>query len=237
MMIKNDFDFSWYSFFRCAAARDTETYDLLAKSGCRAVFLGIESGDQGVLDNMSKVATLDRYRRGIDELHSRGVTTFGAFISGFPGETWESVDNTISFIKEAKPTFYRVEPFWYNHRSPIHADAEKYELAGQAYEWKHKSMDISGACDAMDAIFASVTDSLWMPLYNFDFWSVPYLLGKGLQMQQVVDFHTLGRDLMRLNDQATWDGQAQATSAVTDKAMTELFASVSMAGAKYQMPR
>jgi p-methyltransferase len=237
MMIKNDFGFSWYSFFRCAAARDTETYDLLAASGCKAVFLGIESGDQDVLDNMSKVATLDRYRRGIDELHSRGVTTFGAFISGFPGETWESVENTISFIKQTKPTFYRVEPFWYNHRSPIHADAEKYELTGQAYEWKHKSMDVTGACDAMDAIFANVTDSLWMPLYNFDFWSVPYLLGKGLQMDQVVKFHTLGRDLMRLNDHSTWDSQAQATASATDQALTELFSSVTMTGAKYQVPQ
>ena len=61
MMIRNDFGFSWYSYFRCAAARDVETYDLLRDSGCKAVFLGIESGDQNVLDNMSKVATLDRY--------------------------------------------------------------------------------------------------------------------------------------------------------------------------------
>lgn len=233
MMIKNDFGFSWYSFFRCAAARDKETFDLLAESGCKAVFLGIESGNQGILDNMSKVATLDRYKRGIDELHQRGVTTFGAFISGFPGETQESVEDTISFIKEAKPTFYRVEPFWYNHRSPVHAEAEKYELSGKAYEWKHKTMDIMGACDAMDAIFSSVTDSLWMPLYNFDFWAVPYLLAKGLEMPQVVKFHELGRELMKLNDIPAWDARAQATADGIDLAMTELFGSVTMTPAKY----
>lgn len=234
MMIRNDFGLSWYSYFRCAAARDTETYDLLRDSGCKAVFLGIESGDQDVLDNMSKVATLDRYRRGLGELHERGVTTFASFISGFPGETAESVQNTLDFINDLTPTFFRVEPWWYNHRSPIHQQAENYQLTGEGYRWKHRSMDITGACDAMDAIFDEVHDSLWMPVYNFDFWAVPYLLSKGIEIPTLKEFHKLNRSLMKLNDTAEGDERARAEAAAIDQAMAGLFANVSMTGAKYQ---
>jgi len=46
-------------------------------------------------------------------------------------------------------------------------------------------------------------------------------------------FHELGRDLMKLNDIAVWDAPAQATADAIDQAMTELFAGVTMAPAKY----
>ena len=40
MMIRNNFDFQWFTFFRCSAARDTEIYDLMQASGCRATDRG-----------------------------------------------------------------------------------------------------------------------------------------------------------------------------------------------------
>ncbi len=69
--------------------------------------------------------------------------------------------------------------------------------------------------------------------HNFDFWSIPYLLAKGLQIPLITRFHELGRDLMKLNDIAVWDAPAQATTDAIDRAMTELFAGVTMAPAKY----
>jgi p-methyltransferase len=236
MMIKNDFGFSWYSYFRCAAARDKETYDLAYQSGCRAVFLGIESGDQRVLDNMSKVATLDRYRRGMDELHSRGITMFAAFIAGFPGESAQTIDNTISFIEDTRPTFFRVEPWWYNHRSPIHSQADKFSITGQGYQWKHSSMDVHQACDAMDHVFASVTGSMWMPLYNFDFWALPYLFSKGFDTARLLRFHESCRELMLLNDTAIWDGRAHLRAENVELQLTELFASFDLEDSKYRLP-
>jgi p-methyltransferase len=235
MMIGNDFGFSWYSYFRCSAARDTQTYDLLAESGCRGVFLGIESGDQRVLDNMAKVATLDKYRRGIDELGSRGVATFAAFISGFPGETEDSVTNTIRFINESTPTFFRVEPWWYNHRSPIHQQADRFAISGRGYDWTHATMDIGQACDAMDRIFAEVRGSHWMPLYNFDFWALPYLLAKGFDLDDITEFHRIGQQLMAHNDAPRWDAAAVATTDQLVGDLRALMDTVRPAPAKYHL--
>jgi p-methyltransferase len=200
MMARNKFNFQWYSFFRAATARDEETFDLMAESKCAAVFLGIEAGDDNILKNMSKVATVERYGKGIERLETRGIATFASFISGFPGETEQTVRSTVDFINSARPTFFRTEPWWYNHRAPISQQAEKFGLSGREYRWRHNTMDIDGAVDACDELFADVDGSLWMPGYNFDFWALPYLIGKGITMPEIIEFHRLARQIMEFND-------------------------------------
>jgi Radical SAM superfamily len=200
MMAKNDFGFSWYSFFRAAAARDKETYDLMQASKCGAVFLGIESGDNEILHNMSKVATADRYRFGIEQLHERGIVTFASFITGFPGETEETVQRTIKFINSAQPTFFRTEPWWYNHRSPVHMQAKEFGLTGREYRWQHATMNISDAAAACELIFDQVDGSIWLPGSSFDFWALPYLFGKGVSLPEIIEFHKAARKVMSFND-------------------------------------
>src|SRR5215831_2127372 len=45
LMIKKNYQFKWFSYFRCSNS-DEEAFDLMARSGCQGVFLGIESGSQ-----------------------------------------------------------------------------------------------------------------------------------------------------------------------------------------------
>ncbi|GCE02651.1 tRNA-2-methylthio-N(6)-dimethylallyladenosine synthase [Embleya hyalina] len=231
MMVRNDFDFGWYSFFRCSSTRDEETFDLMAQSGCRAVFLGIESASDSILKLMNKSAKSAQYRHGIEQLKARGITTFASFVVGFPGENADTVRETIDFLNTAAPTFFRAEPWWYNHRSPIHARAAELRIFGQGYDWRHASMDIHGACDARDAIFDSVTTSTWIPSYNFDFWALPYLVGKGMEIEQAVEFHALAERAMRWNDHP---GHPESHAASTD--LARLFETVKMTPAKYTAP-
>src|SRR5580692_8915848 len=58
MMIDKAWGFEWISFFRCSNA-DEEAFDLMARSGCIGVFLGIESGDQTILEYMDKHAKVE----------------------------------------------------------------------------------------------------------------------------------------------------------------------------------
>jgi radical SAM PhpK family P-methyltransferase len=233
MMIRNDFGFDWYSFFRCSAARDVETYDLMRESGCRGVFLGIESGDPGVLENMVKGSNLDQYVRGIERLHERDIITFVSFICGFPGETEASVANTIRFINETRPTFFRAELWFYNHRSPIHHEAERFGIRGSGYDWEHATMDVHRAGDAADAVFREATGSIWMPAYNYDFWSLPYLFGKGMTLDQVSRMHVIARDLMRFNDTDSAQEPAPGERAGPAAELDAFFQDVSLQPAKY----
>ena len=139
-MIERRFPFRWISFVRCTNA-DDETFDLMAKSGCIAVFLGIESGDQTVLNYMASPPASTSTATASPSSTARGIATYASIICGFPGETRESVMNTIRFIEETAPTFYNVQLYYHDIRTPIHAEAKKHGIQSAGYSWSHATMD------------------------------------------------------------------------------------------------
>ncbi|HEX8353405.1 MAG TPA: PhpK family radical SAM P-methyltransferase [Pyrinomonadaceae bacterium] len=187
MMIRNRFDFNWFSFFRCANA-DDESFDLMAESGCKGVFLGIESGDARILKNMNKFADPGRYSYGIARLKERGILTFATIIVGYPGENEESIRNTTNFLLETCPTYYRLELYYHYTNVPIHEHAEKYGIRGSGYSWKHNSMDWREAAQHLQRMYRTIEGPRILPGYMFDFWSIPYLMGKGLTLEQIEGF-------------------------------------------------
>lgn len=200
MMIEEDLGLHWYSYFRCSNARDEEAFDLAAQSGCSGVFLGIESGDTEVLGNMHKLAQDSQYRQGIERLNERGITSFASIIVGFPGETERSVQNTVDFLNESRPTFWRAQAWWANPRSPVYRNRELYGIEGEGYTWSHTSMTSSEAAALTDSMFERVTESVWLPLYDFDFWSLPYLEGKGVTVEQLTPMLRISQRIMAARD-------------------------------------
>jgi radical SAM PhpK family P-methyltransferase len=198
MMIANRFDFRWFSFFRCTNC-DEEGFDLMQASGCVGVFLGIESGDQSILSVMNKSARVDAYRQGIASLKARGIMTFASLIVGFPGETRDTVDNTIRFIDETQPTFYRAEIYFHDPTVPLASRSDSFGLRGGGYSWRHDTMTWREACDMVDRIYTTVRGSTILPLYMFDFWSIPYLMGKGVSLAAVQAFAKLCQPLLVAN--------------------------------------
>lgn len=183
LMIRKKYPFNWFSYFRCSNS-DEEAIDLMAESGCKGVFLGIESGSPTILKNMNKAATIEKYAQGIEWLRGRGILTFGSFIIGFPGETDETVKETIDFITSAKPDYYRAQLWYCEPGTPIQNYREQYGIEGEGFVWSHNTMDSLGAMDHIDHIFLTVNDSVWLPQWSFDFWTIPYLLGKGIRLDR-----------------------------------------------------
>lgn len=195
MMVDNQFNFKWVSFFRCANA-DEEAYDLLKASGCIGVFLGIESGDQTILNHMNKAAKVDRYRWGVQMLKDRGIMSFASIICGFPGETEETVANSMKFIEEAGPTFFNVQLYYHDTRAPIARRSEEFGIEGAGYNWKHNSMDWQKASQMAKDFLGQVTNSIPLSLYGFSLWGIPYLLSKGITLEQIEAFGKLTRNVM-----------------------------------------
>jgi radical SAM PhpK family P-methyltransferase len=195
MMIRNEFGFRWISFFRCSNA-DEEVFKLMKESGCVGVLLGIESGDQRILGFMKKSATLERYEWGIRQLHSRGIASFVSLICGFPGETEESVMNTLNFVERTAPTFFNVQLYYHDLRVPIHAQAEQFGIKGAGYSWKHKTMDWREASRWAVHLFNNVHNSIPLTLYGFSLWGISYLLSKGISLERIKKFGELARPLL-----------------------------------------
>jgi hopanoid biosynthesis associated radical SAM protein HpnJ len=84
-------------------SRVTTDYDTLAAmkdAGGRLMIVGYESGDQQILKNIKKGATVDMARRFTANAHKLGLKIHADFIVGLPGETRDSIETTINFAKE-----------------------------------------------------------------------------------------------------------------------------------------
>ncbi len=184
MMIKKKYGFKWHSYFRCQFA-DREMLELMKESGCEGVFLGIESGSQNILEKMNKKVTMDDYIRGHLLLNEYDIMTFDSFITGFPGETEETVKETIQFIEDMKPTFYRSQLWYCETITPIWKKRKEYKINGSEFEWSHYTMDSETALNMLDKMFLEIKNSIWLPQYNFDFVNVFHLLHRGHSMQQI----------------------------------------------------
>jgi hopanoid biosynthesis associated radical SAM protein HpnJ len=79
---------------------DYETLKAMKEAGCRLLIVGYESGDAQILKNIKKGATVERARQFTKDCHKLGLVVHGDFILGLPGETHETINNTIAFAKE-----------------------------------------------------------------------------------------------------------------------------------------
>lgn len=197
LMIRKNYGFNWFSYFRCSNS-DEEAVELMAASGCKGVFLGIESGSPSILENMSKAAAAEQYRKGIQMLKKHGILTFGSFITGFPGETEATVRETLDFIRETRPDFYRTQLWYCEPGTPIVLQRDRFGIDGDGFVWTHDTMESLEAMDWIEKIFLTVEDSVWLPQWSFDFWIIPYLIGKGVRPDDLRDFLRLAQKLMAL---------------------------------------
>ena len=90
-------NFTWSCTSRVTT--DYETLKAMKDSGCRLLIVGYESGDQQILKNIKKGATIDMALRFTDNCKKLGLIVHGDFIIGLPGETRESIRKTIDFAK------------------------------------------------------------------------------------------------------------------------------------------
>jgi len=90
-------NFTWSCTSRVTT--DYETLKAMKEAGCRLLIVGYESGDQQILKNIKKGATIEGAKRFTRDAHSLGLVVHGDFIVGLPGETRETIRNTIDFAK------------------------------------------------------------------------------------------------------------------------------------------
>src|SRR5690349_2542622 len=79
---------------------DYDTLKAMKEAGCRLLIVGYESGDPQILKNIKKGATVERARQFTKDCRKLGLVIHGDFILGLPGETRETIQNTIAFAKE-----------------------------------------------------------------------------------------------------------------------------------------
>jgi len=82
-----------------------EMMKLMKKAGMKEIAIGIETGSEEILKSIKKGVSLDDIRKVAKWCHELGILFYGLVIIGLPGETKETVEESVKFIKEIDP-FY-----------------------------------------------------------------------------------------------------------------------------------
>ncbi len=92
---------NWFGFVRFEKIlEDEEFVRRLAKSGCRMLQLGLESGSQQVLDRLGKGIRLEGAAKILHNLAAAGISSFVYIMLGTPGETEVDAELTLQFLEE-----------------------------------------------------------------------------------------------------------------------------------------
>jgi radical SAM superfamily enzyme YgiQ (UPF0313 family) len=164
-MIEADLNLRWMTLVRASVLENVDP-GLLRRAGCIEVQLGLESADPLVLENMNKKASPEVYEKVLTQLLAAGINCSCYLIFGFPGETDQSVQRTVAFMKKFESPdvegsiYWSLFPFVVAPLSPIFEPAmrDKYQLGGYLRQWQHATMTSAQAARYVrDAFFAIET--------------------------------------------------------------------------------
>jgi hopanoid biosynthesis associated radical SAM protein HpnJ len=79
------------------------TLQVMRDNGLRLLLVGYESGNQKILHNIKKGVLVETAKRFTRDCHDLGITIHGTFILGLPGETKDTIEETIRFATAINP--------------------------------------------------------------------------------------------------------------------------------------
>jgi anaerobic magnesium-protoporphyrin IX monomethyl ester cyclase len=195
-IIDSKLNIEWRAFTRVDVINE-ETAQLMYESGCRECLLGIESGDIGILKNMRKRTSPERILRAVNALNKVGINTLSTFIIGFPGETKETLQNTIDLMNSFETSgpgihSYMLFLFALFPLSIISSREErkKYNIKGYMYKWTHNTMNSEEAAEQLVRVAKAIKTDI-SPIY----WETPSI--PGLTLDEQKEFLTTRNTLMK----------------------------------------
>ena len=102
MMIDEDLVIPWSAQVRADVVKDPELLDLMRRSGCKIVYLGLESVNQETLDRFEKSQTVADIENAIKVLHEYDIKSHGMFVLGADDDDVQTVRDTVTFAIKNK---------------------------------------------------------------------------------------------------------------------------------------
>jgi len=109
--------------------------ELAYDAGCNEISYGIESGSQTMLDAMNKRNTVENNSRAIILTQDSGIVAKAYLVVNFPGETRETIDETITFINDTHPDKCFLSAFVPLPGSAVFKEPRKYGITWMSDAW------------------------------------------------------------------------------------------------------
>jgi anaerobic magnesium-protoporphyrin IX monomethyl ester cyclase len=130
-LVKQGLQYRWEAYARMEKPlADPDLVNLMAAGGCRALYMGLESGSESTLAAMDKKVDLVAVRRILKNMHESGIMTHLFMIIGFPGETREEAQRSIDFVLENIQYVHSIDiyPFMLSRHSRVSTSMSEYPI-------------------------------------------------------------------------------------------------------------
>lgn len=131
---------------------DMEFFSLARDAGCYQISFGIESGVPGILSKVNKNQSPERMREAVVMAHRAGLETVGFFMMGLPGDTEETMRESIRFAESLPLTYAKASMTLPFPSSALYRQIKKdgrilsedwrmYNFHSTSEVWKHENLD------------------------------------------------------------------------------------------------
>jgi len=111
LLIKRNVEVVWACETRVDAGSDPNLIELMAKSGCKGIYVGAESGSQRMLDHYHKQITVEQIRQTCRMAKKHGIVVAMSLIVNHPKETWKDKLATEKLIWDTRPEIVWKNPY------------------------------------------------------------------------------------------------------------------------------
>lgn len=117
----------WRCFIH-ANTVDSNLLRIMQQCGCIEVGMGVESGNNEILKAINKKIDLERAIEVCDRCHEIGLRIKTFLMTGLPGESKETIKDTINFLKRARPNDYDITCYTPFPETEIWNNTEKFDI-------------------------------------------------------------------------------------------------------------
>jgi radical SAM superfamily enzyme YgiQ (UPF0313 family) len=105
-LLDRGYGIKWICESRVDQFDDPEYVELLGRAGCKALYIGVESGSPKLLEMLKKGERVEQFISAFDLAKKYGIKTYASLIVGVPGETEDDLKLTDELIARIKPDFF-----------------------------------------------------------------------------------------------------------------------------------
>lgn len=202
------FKIEWISYARPDTFYNKpEMLDLLLDSGCRGMFLGIETFNAEAAKIAGKGLHPDKIKNILEMIKQKAgneVFILGSFILGLVGETAESLEDTLQYLKQQKVIdkisfevlYLRPPDYRTNLDNDFSANSEKYgftKITASPYDWEHQTLNYKTCCDIKNRWKSELSEALYSGAESgiegfTNFWSYPRIRSLGYTHKEAFTF-------------------------------------------------
>ena len=135
-IIRRQLKIQWTSFARVDTV-SRPALERMKQAGCTAVSFGVESGSPEILKTIKKGITLDQVVHAVSMCNDIGVTPQASFILGLPGETLQTLQQTVAFAEHLKSLgvlhgYHLLAPF---PGTDVRENSQDYDIQIMSNDW------------------------------------------------------------------------------------------------------